>query len=71
MVEVHVDLVADRFAVRRDGRALDLATGEAVTLAVSFRGEAAEQARWAARCARLMGFRHRSLAPLIDYGALG
>jgi DNA-binding NtrC family response regulator len=67
---VCVDIVADRFIVE-GARVIDLATGHTVHLVTSTSSDAAEQVQWAARCARLAALRHRSLAVLVDYGALG
>ncbi len=69
-----VDIIADRFAVvsvARDRRAIDLATGAPVVLKVGAAGGVAEQTRWSIRCDALHRVRHRRLAPLLDYGALG
>ncbi|HEY2150236.1 MAG TPA: sigma-54 dependent transcriptional regulator [Vicinamibacterales bacterium] len=64
-------LVADRFAVDDNRRAIDLATGRAVTLVITTAGGVAEQLRWSARCDVLWRLRHRALAPLVDYGPIG
>ncbi len=64
-------LVADRFAVDDNGRAMDLATGGEVTLRIATTGGVAEQVRWAARCDALWRLQHRALAPLVDYGPIG
>ena len=64
-------IVADRFGVMRDGRAIDLSTGSPVLLRIGVAGGVTEQARWANRCGWLYGMHHRRLAALVDYGALG
>jgi DNA-binding NtrC family response regulator len=66
-----MQLVADRFAVEDDGRAVDLATGALVTLTVGSAGGVTEQLRWAIRCDRLRTLHHQAIAPLLDFGALG
>ena len=66
-----MQLVADRFVVSAEGRAIDLSSGEEVLLVIGAAGRPSEQARWAGRCDRLSRLRHRGLAPLIDYGPLG
>ena len=66
-----VEIVADRFAVVNDHRAIDLATGAPVVLKVGVGGGAAEQTRWSIRCDGLHKVRHPRLAALVDYGALG
>jgi DNA-binding NtrC family response regulator len=66
-----MELVADRFVIRDDGYAYDLATGERVTLAVSSAGGISEQARWIDRCRWLTSVHHRLIAPLVDYGMAG
>jgi DNA-binding NtrC family response regulator len=68
------ELVADRFLAVPGNEIIDLATGDEVTLkieTVSGRVNDAEQAAWALRCEWFFRRRHRALAPLIDYGALG
>ncbi|MQA29920.1 MAG: hypothetical protein GEU82_08790 [Luteitalea sp.] len=64
-------LVADRFLVNDREAVIDLASGARVELIVSSAGSAPEQARWAVRCERFAQVRHRSIAPLVDYGMLG
>jgi len=66
-----LDLVADRFLVCDRDTTIDLASGERVQLIVSASGGVADQARWASRCDRFARLRHRSIAPLVDYGPLG
>jgi hypothetical protein len=66
-----MQLVADRFAVRDEGRAFDLATGAPVTLIVGSAGGISEQLRWTARCDALYSLRHPAMAPLLDYGLIG
>ncbi len=66
-----MQLVADRFAVDEEGRAVDLATGARVTLTIGSAGGVSEQMRWAARCDGLQKLHHRAIAPLIDYGIVG
>jgi DNA-binding NtrC family response regulator len=64
-------LIADRFAVHDDGRAIDLATGSLVTLVTGAAGGISEQRRWTERCDALRGVHHRVIAPLLDFGILG
>jgi DNA-binding NtrC family response regulator len=66
-----VQLIADRFAVDDRGGAIDLATGEPVTLVVSSAGGPTEQAQWAERCAWFSSIVHPSIATLVDYGPMG
>ena len=65
-----MQLIADRFAVDDRGHAIDLATGERVSVVVSTAGGPTEQARWAERCAWFARLAHPSLAQLVDYGVL-
>ncbi len=65
-----MQLIADRFAIDDRGNAIDLATGERVSIVVSTAGGTTEQARWAERCTWLARVVHPSLAQLVDYGAL-
>jgi hypothetical protein len=71
MSNTRAEVVADRFLVHHDARAIDLATGEDVSLIISNAGEPADQSRWARRCDRFFKRRHRALAQLVDYGGLG
>ena len=66
-----MQLVADRFVVRDDGGAIDLATGHTVVLTIAAAGGCGDQTRWAVRCDALHALRHPAIAPLVDYGALG
>ena len=66
-----MQLVADRFVVRDDGGAIDLATGHSVVLTIAAAGGCADQTRWAVRCDALHALHHPAIAPLVDYGALG
>src|ERR1041385_7082379 len=65
-----MELFADRFLVHNT-RVRDLATGDDVTLVVSPAGAASEQRQWMERCDRLARVRHRAVAALLDYGAVG
>ena len=65
------ELLADRFAVMDTGRVVDLATGDTSTLTTTSAGGPSEQTRWAIRCDALHKLRHRAIAPLVDYGAIG
>ena len=71
-----MQLVADRF-VLEDGiehgmcRAIDLATGARVILALGTAGGVAEQTRWSMRCDWLHRLHHRAIAPLVDFGIVG
>jgi DNA-binding NtrC family response regulator len=66
-----VEIVADRFGVTCDGRAIDLVTGARVVLKIGAGGGAAEQTRWSVRCGGLQKMHHPRLPALIDFGALG
>ena len=66
-----MELIADRFVVDDRGRTFDLATGKRVCMILSTAGGPAEQVAWAERCAWFATFMHPSIAPLVDYGALG
>src|SRR6185436_2500370 len=66
-----VELVADRFVVMRDERAVDLSTGEEIVLLASTAGGPSEQTRWALRCDRWSQLYHPAIARLIDYGIVG
>ena len=66
-----MQLIADRFVINDRGHAIDLATGERVSLIVSTAGGTTEQARWAERCAWFNRVVHPAIAPLVDYGAVG
>src|SRR5262245_45134570 len=75
-MEVPMQLVADRF-VLEDGiehgthRAIDLATGARIILAIGTAGGASEQTRWSVRCDWLHRLHHRTIAPLLDFGIVG
>jgi DNA-binding NtrC family response regulator len=66
-----MNLVADRFVVDDDGRAIDLTTGAFTTLSIGCAGGVSAQVQWVERCDALRGLCHRSLAPLIDFGVIG
>jgi DNA-binding NtrC family response regulator/tetratricopeptide (TPR) repeat protein len=66
-----VELVADRFVVMHDGRAVDLSTGEEIMLLASTAGGPTEQTRWAIRCDRWSQLYHPAIARLVDYGIVG
>jgi DNA-binding NtrC family response regulator len=66
-----VHLVADRFAPLNGTVAVDLATGEPVTLIVSSAGGPWDMSRWSARCDLLFRLHHWALASLVDYGRCG
>ena len=66
-----MELVVDRFVVAPHGRAVDLASGDDVALITSPAGGPAEQTQWALRCDWFFRLRHRAIARLVDYGALG
>ena len=70
-VDRTVELYANRFAVERNGRARDLATGQAVKLVESSAGGATEHVRWLARCDAIHALFHPRLAQLVDYGVIG
>ncbi len=64
-------LVADRFAVDENQRAIDLATARPVVLNVGTAGGVSEQLRWTDRCSAFASLHHRVVAPLVDFGLLG
>ena len=66
-----MELVADRIGVMRDGRAVDLSTGEEIVLLASTAGGPCEQTRWALRCDRWSQRYHPAIARLVDYGIVG
>ncbi len=66
-----MELLADRFVVVDDGRAVDLATGDLVLLTIESAGGPSDELRWVARCDFFRRVRHPALAPLVDYGAVG
>ena len=66
-----MQVVADRFVVTDPGRAVDLATGDLVSLTMTSAGGHSEQLRWVARCDLFQRLRHPALAQLVDYGAVG
>ena len=70
-----MQLFADRFVItsEHDGahRAIDLATGALVTVLTSSAGGASDEMRWSVRCDRFFRLRHRCIARLVDYGAVG
>jgi DNA-binding NtrC family response regulator len=66
-----VELLADRFATMDTGRVVDLATGDRVALTITSAGGPTEQTRWAVRCDTWLTVRHRAIATLVDYGAIG
>ena len=70
-----MELFADRFVITstHDGahRAIDLATGTLVTVLTSSAGGASDEMRWSVRCDRFFRVRHRCIARLVDYGAVG
>lgn len=61
-------LVADRFVVYEDGRAIDAATAMRVVLIVT---RADRMAEWTDRCDAMQRIRHQAIAPLIDFGPVG
>src|SRR5450759_2396041 len=66
-----MNLVADRFVVHDDGRTIDLTTGALVALSMGCAGGVSAQVRWVQRCDVLRALHHQSLAPLVDFGAIG
>jgi DNA-binding NtrC family response regulator/tetratricopeptide (TPR) repeat protein len=66
-----VHLVADRFAVEDDGRAMDLASGTQILLTVRTAGGTFDQLRWTVRCDTLHALHHRNIARLVDFGLVG
>jgi hypothetical protein len=66
-----VELFADRFVLVDARRTIDLATGWDVLLIVTSAGGVSDERRWSVRCDVLQKLRHRSIARLLDYGAIG
>ncbi len=66
-----VELFANRFALMDKERTIDLATGRDVLLIITSAGGVSDERRWAVRCDVLQKLRHRSIARLLDYGAIG
>src|SRR5712671_4270654 len=66
-----LQIVADRFGVTSDGRAIDLATGATVVLKIGAGGGPAEQTRWSLQCDGLQKLHGPRVATLVDYGPLG
>ena len=66
-----MELVADRFVVMPDERAVDLSSGEEIVLLASTAGGPREQTRWALRCDRWSRLYHHAIARLVDYGIVG
>jgi DNA-binding NtrC family response regulator len=64
-------LVADRFVLRGDERAIDLASGEEVALIVAAAGDLSDQKRWLQRCGAWSRLLHPAIARLVDYGVVG
>jgi DNA-binding NtrC family response regulator/tetratricopeptide (TPR) repeat protein len=64
-------LVADRFVVMDDERAVDLSSGEEIMLLASTAGDPYEQTRWTLRCDRWARLYHPAIARLVDYGIVG
>ena len=53
------------------GPAIDLATGEPVTLKIARAGTAADQLQWTLRCDRWRTLQHGAIARLLDFGLTG
>jgi DNA-binding NtrC family response regulator len=66
-----MELIADRFALHEDRRALDLATAARVRLTVGSAGGVSEQLRWTDTCTSLRGLHRRGRASLVDFGLVG
>jgi DNA-binding NtrC family response regulator len=65
------EMIADRFLIGSDRRAVDLASGDEAMLMSSTAGGATDEKRWAMRCDWFFRLRHPAIAELVDYGALG
>lgn len=52
-------------------RAIDLASGEPITLVHSSAGGPSEQLQWALRCGRFASTHHPQVAALVDFGLIG
>ena len=66
-----MELFANRFARVDAHRTIDLATGRGALLIVTSAGGVSDDRRWIVRCDTLHKTRHRSIARLLDYGAVG
>jgi DNA-binding NtrC family response regulator len=66
-----MDLIADRFVIRGNGSAIDLASGQPAVVMVRDAPRVPEQKRWTLRCDRLFMLRQPSVAVLLDYGLVG
>ncbi|HEY2907056.1 MAG TPA: sigma 54-interacting transcriptional regulator [Vicinamibacterales bacterium] len=66
-----MELFANRFALVDKRRTIDLASGRDVLLIVTSAGGVSDARRWSVRCDALQKLRHRSIARLLDYGAVG
>lgn len=64
-------IFADRFLPRGDDRALDLATGQLVSLRAVSPGDRAAELAWTARCGALSSMCHPHLVGVVDYGLAG
>ena len=63
-----MQLVADRFAVRRGRTRVRSRDRRARALIVGSAGGVSEQLRWTERCDVLRALHHRAIAPLVDFG---
>jgi DNA-binding NtrC family response regulator len=64
-------LTLDRFDLRSDNTAIDLASGDVVTLITSVGGSRADDLRWSERCEWFSRLRHPAIARLVDFGMFG
>jgi transcriptional regulator with GAF, ATPase, and Fis domain len=66
-----VECIADRFVMTDRRRAIDLATGETVTMIVAAAGDREEHARWVSRCDALYDLHAFGMDNLVDFGRCG
>src|SRR5437764_998285 len=66
-----VTCVADRFVMTDRTHAIDLATGDAVTMIISQAGAHDEHARWVSRCDAQYAYYAFDADNLIDFGRCG
>jgi DNA-binding NtrC family response regulator len=66
-----VTLLADRFIIVTDDRAVDLASGNDVVCVTGTAGGASAQAQWTERCDWWFRLAHPAIAPFVDYGLFG
>src|SRR5580765_810949 len=66
-----VECIADRFVMTDRSHAIDLATGDMVTMILSAAGDRDEHARWVSRCDAFYGRHALAADNLVDFGRCG